>query len=347
MPQLFQFILLSLFLSSFFANGQSWDGMYLGVEAGWMDKSNVAEGEVENSGPQVGGKVGMTWYSQSWVGDAGVGYRFDQMENNGVEVETNAFFLEGGVRKRLGQSRWSLGPEMHILLGQDVSFSDVGTNSDDKSVSVFLGGRLMYDFYKASGRSPLRLGAQVLTDLDINDRQVTYGQFVLEWVFGDEPKKTKPQTVVVEAPKPKPALPKPVEPEPRVQINLKTAGVTFGSGSYELSPQARSVIAQFAEVLSRFSDQWRLIKIDGHTDATGSYEKNVALSRARSESVKAVFVANGIDENRIVSRGFGPDKPLVVENTREDRAKNRRVELNLISENATEEFVSELKKNLP
>ena len=100
------------------------------------------------------------------LGDIGLGYRYDEMDDE-VEIETKAFFLELGGRYRLTE-RLSIGPEVQMLLGQDVSFSDVGTNSDDKSSALFLGLRAFYDFSSPEEEFMFRLGAQGLTDINLS-----------------------------------------------------------------------------------------------------------------------------------------------------------------------------------
>jgi DNA-binding response OmpR family regulator len=69
------------------------------------------------------------------------------------------------------------------------------------------------------------------------------------------------------------------------------------------------------------------LTIEGHTSSEGKREKNMELSKARAESVKAYFVSKGIEASRITAVGYGPDKPVADNATEEGRAKNRRVEV--------------------
>jgi outer membrane protein OmpA-like peptidoglycan-associated protein len=50
------------------------------------------------------------------------------------------------------------------------------------------------------------------------------------------------------------------------------------------------------------------------------------LSQARAESVKGWLVAKGIAAERITAKGYGPDKPVADNKTKEGRQKNRRIE---------------------
>ncbi len=69
------------------------------------------------------------------------------------------------------------------------------------------------------------------------------------------------------------------------------------------------------------------IEIQGHTDSTGAHDYNVGLSKRRAESVKAYLVSKGIASHRLTTRGYGPDRPIASNTTREGRARNRRVEV--------------------
>ena len=69
------------------------------------------------------------------------------------------------------------------------------------------------------------------------------------------------------------------------------------------------------------------VEIDGHADSTGAPEYNMALSEKRAQAVKDFFVTRGVDPDRLTTKGFGITKPAASNDTREGRAKNRRVEL--------------------
>jgi OOP family OmpA-OmpF porin len=69
------------------------------------------------------------------------------------------------------------------------------------------------------------------------------------------------------------------------------------------------------------------IEVRGHTDATGSAESNRVLSEKRALAVRDYLIAQGVSADRITARGFGEDFPIAPNDTREGRAKNRRVEI--------------------
>lgn len=101
--------------------------------------------------------------------------------------------------------------------------------------------------------------------------------------------------------------------------------INFDTDKAALRPDATPVVDEIAKLLQ--ADPSLRLSIDGHTDATGTAERNRALSKERAEAVRAALLAKGIAAERLSAQGFGPDKPLADNGSEEGRAKNRRVEL--------------------
>ena len=68
----------------------------------------------------------------------------------------------------------------------------------------------------------------------------------------------------------------------------------------------------------------------GHTDSIGTDAYNQKLSVRRAESVKAYLISKGIEKNRIYTEGKGEKQPVADNKTKEGRAKNRRVEIEVV-----------------
>ncbi|MDP1566523.1 MAG: OmpA family protein, partial [Polaromonas sp.] len=72
----------------------------------------------------------------------------------------------------------------------------------------------------------------------------------------------------------------------------------------------------------------------GHTDSVGSDSYNQKLSVRRSEAVKAYLVSKGVEQNRVYTEGKGEKQPVADNKTGEGRAKNRRVEIEVVGTRA-------------
>ena len=120
-------------------------------------------------------------------------------------------------------------------------------------------------------------------------------------------------------------------------------GITFKTSSAELQAASNKVLDKAVAVLAEFKDA--KLEISGHTDdvplkGNKTFADNQALSQARAESVKAYFVKKGIDEGRLTAKGYGDTSPVEAPTGLKGgkltaaRAKNRRVEFKLITEEA-------------
>ena len=102
-------------------------------------------------------------------------------------------------------------------------------------------------------------------------------------------------------------------------------GIEFDTGKATLRPESEKVLAQVAELLSGHPD-WKM-KIEGHTDSTGTKVGNQALSQQRAAAMVAWLVKDGIAASRLTAVGFGDTQPVADNGTADGRARNRRAEL--------------------
>ncbi len=88
------------------------------------------------------------------------------------------------------------------------------------------------------------------------------------------------------------------------------------------------------------------VEIAGHTDNEGDDDYNLALSEARASAIVAYLNHHGIDQKRLVARGYGETKPIVPNDTEENQAKNRRVEFSVIKkEKLTPKSIESIEAN--
>jgi outer membrane protein OmpA-like peptidoglycan-associated protein len=102
-------------------------------------------------------------------------------------------------------------------------------------------------------------------------------------------------------------------------------GIEFDTGKSTIKPQSEKVLGDVLSLLQAQPD-WKM-KIEGHTDSTGTKAGNQALSQQRAAAVVAWLVKNGIAANRLTAAGLGDSKPIADNSTEQGRARNRRVEL--------------------
>ncbi len=101
-------------------------------------------------------------------------------------------------------------------------------------------------------------------------------------------------------------------------------GVVFGSGSSKLSDQSKDILVKALNTMKAYPEM--NVEIHGFTDNTGRRQSNVRLSEARAASVKAYLVSQGVAAGRVTARGFGPEKPIAPNSSKEGRQQNRRIE---------------------
>ncbi|UQA58635.1 OmpA family protein [Polyangium aurulentum] len=105
--------------------------------------------------------------------------------------------------------------------------------------------------------------------------------------------------------------------------------VNFATGKDEIAKESYPLLEQIAAVLAQHPEIARLA-VDGHTDNVGAEKKNIALSQRRAVAVVHWLVEHRVDARRLEARGFGPRRPIASNDKPEGRAKNRRVEFQIL-----------------
>ena len=144
-----------------------------------------------------------------------------------------------------------------------------------------------------------------------------------------------PAPAAAPAPAPAAAAPAPAPAPAPVAASKVTyaADAFFDFDKSVLKPEGR---AKLDDLVGKVKDiNLEVIIAVGHTDSVGSNAYNQRLSVRRAEAVKAYLVSKGIERNRIYTEGKGETQPVAVNRTAEGRAKNRRVEIEVVGTRAT------------
>lgn len=103
------------------------------------------------------------------------------------------------------------------------------------------------------------------------------------------------------------------------------SGLLFGVDKSELNATSRANLTELAATLNKYEDTD--ILIEGHTDADGSDEHNLALSEERAKSVSRFLIAQNVKASRFSTVGYGEAQPVADNSTADGKAQNRRVEI--------------------
>ena len=148
--------------------------------------------------------------------------------------------------------------------------------------------------------------------------------------------------VPVQVPVAKEAVQVPVQPmqpaQPQQSMGPTSTKLTFSADAFfdfdksVLKPEGK-------QQLDRLVDSAKGVNLEvviavGHTDSVGSDNYNQKLSMRRAEAVKAYMVSKGIDKERVYTEGKGEKSPVADNKTAEGRAKNRRVEIEVVGTRA-------------
>ncbi|HRP02534.1 MAG TPA: OmpA family protein [Candidatus Kapabacteria bacterium] len=104
--------------------------------------------------------------------------------------------------------------------------------------------------------------------------------------------------------------------------------IEFDFASYTIKEPSMKIIEDVAKSLKNNPNL--KIKVKGHTDDIGDEEVNLELSKERALSVKKALIQLGIDNNRIISEGYGESKPMLPNTNDDNRKRNRRIEFEII-----------------
>jgi len=142
--------------------------------------------------------------------------------------------------------------------------------------------------------------------------------------------------MVAKAAPPPPPPPAPA-PAPASQVVVTSEKVVilqqvhFANDRDVILEDSYPLLQEVAHVLAQ--NPWlRKLRVEGHTDSKGNAAHNRSLSDRRARNVRAFLVGQGIAPERLVSKGYGPDRPVAPNTTADGRARNRRVEFVILEQ---------------
>jgi OOP family OmpA-OmpF porin len=134
------------------------------------------------------------------------------------------------------------------------------------------------------------------------------------------------------APAPAPAPAAPIAPVPSSEKVTYAADAFFDFNKADLKQEAKSKLDDLVSKTKEINLE--VIIAVGHTDSIGGDAYNDKLSVKRAESIKTYLTSKGVEANRVYTEGKGKKQPVADNKTAEGRAKNRRVEIEVVGTRA-------------
>jgi len=204
-------------------------------------------------------------------------------------------------------------------------------------IAAFAQAKSIDNWRSADGMTPWKNGSNELCWRDANWTPATADD-TCDGALKPEPAPAPPPPRPAPPPPAPPAAPPVAPPAPPAPAPAPAAPVsekvTFAADAFfdfdkaALKPEAK---AKMDDLVSKTQGvNLEVIIAVGHTDAVGTSTYNQKLSVSRADAVKNYLVSKGIEKNRVYTEGKGEKQPVADNKTSEGRAKNRRVEIEVV-----------------
>jgi outer membrane protein OmpA-like peptidoglycan-associated protein len=113
----------------------------------------------------------------------------------------------------------------------------------------------------------------------------------------------------------------------RIEIKQQ---IHFQTNKAKILPDSFELLNEVADVIK--TNPHLEVRIEGHTDSTGSPKRNMKLSQDRADAVKAYLVSQGVPADHLAAAGFGPTRPIASNASQKGKSMNRRVEFRIVGQ---------------
>lgn len=104
--------------------------------------------------------------------------------------------------------------------------------------------------------------------------------------------------------------------------------IEFDTGKATIKTGSLPILDEVADLM-KANPTIKKLSVEGHTDSRGKHAMNMGLSKDRAEACVKYLIQKGVEADRLVSEGFGPDKPIATNDTDAGRQTNRRTEFHI------------------
>jgi outer membrane protein OmpA-like peptidoglycan-associated protein len=117
------------------------------------------------------------------------------------------------------------------------------------------------------------------------------------------------------------------------------SGILFDVNKAMLKSESQQNITKLAKILNKYEDT--NVLLEGHTDASGSDEYNLDLSKKRAQSVANHLATSAVNPTRFTIMGYGESQPIATNETNEGRQFNRRVDIAIMANDDLKDIAEE------
>ncbi|MCT4708948.1 OmpA family protein [Enterobacteriaceae bacterium H11S18] len=119
-----------------------------------------------------------------------------------------------------------------------------------------------------------------------------------------------------------------IESQGSTSVWLSFDRLKFKTNSADLQPESEEQMKNIAEIMKAYPDT--RLELGGYTDNTGDKDFNMELSKKRADSVRQGLINLGANGDNLEAHGFGSEFPVAPNNTEDNRAKNRRIDIRIL-----------------